>query len=63
MFADQVLYDVYFNLFSDPTASAMAYGQRLKFAMDKHLALAKGENCAYSPHWFQKEMQWKISQK
>ena len=35
--------------FFDPTASATAYGQRPKFAMAKHSATAKGENCTYGP--------------
>ena len=32
-----------------PTASATAYGQRLKFVRAKHSAMAEGENCAYGP--------------
>ena len=35
--------------FFDPTALAMAYGQRPKFAMAEHSATAEGENCTYGP--------------
>ena len=39
-----------------PTASATAYGQRLKFFMAEHLAKAEGENCAFGPtlDWYSK---------
>ena len=35
--------------FFDPTASAMAYGQRPKFFRAGHSATAEGENYAYGP--------------
>jgi hypothetical protein len=37
------------EIFFDPTASAMAYGQRPKFVRVEHSATAEGENCAYGP--------------
>jgi hypothetical protein len=39
----------YFLRFFYPTAWATAYGRRPKFVRAKHLATAKGENCAYGP--------------
>ena len=52
--ADQNFYDTCFTLFH-PTASATAYGQRLKFIRSQHSATAEGENCAYglTLHWLQ----------
>ena len=38
-----------FEIFFDPTASAMAYGQRPKFFRAEHSATAEGGNCAYGP--------------
>ena len=48
MIADQNFYDICFTFFY-PTASATAYGQRLKFFWAEHSATAEGENCAYGP--------------
>ena len=48
MIADQNFYDTCFTIFY-PTASAMAYGQRLKFVRAEHSATAEGENLAYGP--------------
>ena len=48
MIDDQNFYDICF-IFFDPTASAMAYGQRPKFVRAKHSATAEGTNCAYGP--------------
>ena len=48
IFADQDFYDECLKDF-DPTALAMAYGQRPKFVKAKHSATAEGENCAYGP--------------
>ena len=48
MIADQNFYDVCFAFFN-PTASATAKGQRLKFSRAEHSATAEGENCAYGP--------------
>ena len=48
IFADQDFYDECLKNF-DPTALAMAYGQRPKFIRAEHSATAECENCAYSP--------------
>ena len=37
------------EFFFDPTASATAYGRRLKFVRAEHSATAEGENWAYGP--------------
>ena len=45
MIADQNFYIYIFY----PTASATAYGQKLKFFMAEPSATAEGQNCAYGP--------------
>ena len=44
-----VCFLMYVLNFFDPTASATAYGRRLKFFRAEHSATAEGENCAYGP--------------